>query len=175
MISFKGQQVLQHINVEQCSTCQHHSKEKIFKKASRGIGVIHNYNGILPRETLLTICKSFPRSFLDYGDKICDQSNNKNFCQQIDVKYKAALATTGTITSISRTKFFEDISLESLKFRKWHRKLCSLLKIKAAGLPYYLSKYILKENHQYNTRLQDESITTYQCRSNAFRNHFLFL
>ena len=93
----------------------------------------------------------------------------------MNVKYKATLATTGTITIISRTKLFEEISLESLKFRKWYRKLCSLLKIKATGLPCYLSKYILKENHQYNIRFQDESITTYQCRNNAFRNHFFFL
>ena len=61
---------------------------------------------------------SFVRPYLDYNDLIYDQPNNENFCQQIEsVQYHASLAITGVIKGTSRLKLYNEIELESLKFR----------------------------------------------------------
>ena len=43
------------------------------------------------------------------------------------VQYNAALAITGAIRSSSREKLYQELSLESLKSRRWHRKLWLLV------------------------------------------------
>ena len=49
-------------------------KDKI-SKAYRGIGIIKKLQGNLPRNALLTIFKSF----VDYGDIVCDRPTNDFF------------------------------------------------------------------------------------------------
>ena len=61
----------------------HQVKEKI-AKANKGAGLIHQLAHVLPRQSLLTIYKSFIRTRLDYGDKIYDQPNNESFCNLIE-------------------------------------------------------------------------------------------
>ena len=52
----------------------HHIKKKM-SKAMKGIGVIKR---ILPRHSLLKIYKLFVWPYLDYGDVLYDQPNNKS-------------------------------------------------------------------------------------------------
>ena len=53
-----------------------------------------------------------------------DQPNNKSFSQKIEtVQYNAALAITGAIKGTSQIKVYNELGLESLKFRRWFRKL----------------------------------------------------
>ena len=79
----------------------HHLEEKI-AKANKGIGLIRKLAHILPRQSLLTIYKSFIRPHLGYGDTVYDQPNNENFCNTIEnVQYNAALAITVAIKGIS--------------------------------------------------------------------------
>ena len=112
-----------------------HIKEKI-SKAMKGICIIKKLSNVLPRKSLITIYKSFVRPHLDYSDLIYDQPNNESFCQQIEsVQYNASLAITGAIKGTSRLKLYNEIGLESLKFRRWFRKLCTFYKIKSTGLP----------------------------------------
>ena len=112
-----------------------HIKEKTLK-ANRGIGVIRKLRHILPRHTIITIYKSFARTHLDYGDIIYDQPNNESFCNKIErVQYNAALAITGAIRGTSQTKLYHELGLESLKFRRWMRRLCMFYKIKTLKLP----------------------------------------
>ena len=76
-------------------------------------------NNILSRQALLTTYKSFIRPRLDYGDVIYDQPNNKSFCQTTEsIHYKAALAITGARKGTSQAKFYKELGLETLKFRK---------------------------------------------------------
>ena len=90
-------------------------------------------------KSLITIYKSFVRPHLDYCDLIYDQPNIKSFIQQIEsVQYNAYLAVTGAIKRRSRLKLYNEIVLESLKFRRWFRKLCTFYKAKSTGLPSYL-------------------------------------
>ena len=94
------------------------------KKVSHGIRVIHKYNSILPCQTHYLNTEVTFRSHLDYGDRIYDQPNNKNFSYYIEgVQYKAVL---------------EELGLEFLKFRRWCRKLCLLFKIRIKRLTCYL-------------------------------------
>ena len=58
-------------------------------KAMKGICIIKRLSKMLPRHSLLTICKSIIRPHLDYGDIRYDQPNNKSLCQKIEtVQYK---------------------------------------------------------------------------------------
>ena len=107
-----------------------HIKEKI-SKAMKGICIIKNLSNVLPRKSLITIYKSFVWPHLDYGDLIFDQSNNESFCQQIEsFQYNASLVITGAIKETSRLKLYNEIWLESLKFRLWFRKFVPLTKLK---------------------------------------------
>ena len=84
----------------------HHIKEKI-SKAYRGIGVIKKLQNFLPRQSLLTIYKSFVRPHLDYGDVVYDQPHNETLCSKLEsVQYNAALAITGAIRGTSQTKLY---------------------------------------------------------------------
>ena len=127
-------------------------------KAMQGVGVIRKLSKILPRNSLITIYKSFVRPHLDYGDVLYDQPNNEILCRKIESpQYNAALAITGAIKGISLMKLYNELGLESLKFRCWFRKLCLFLKIIKHGLPEYLFKLIPQSNHQYTGPILDLS------------------
>ena len=149
----------------------HRIKEKI-PKAYRSIGVIKNLQNNLPRQSLLTIYKSFIRPHLDYGDVVYDQPHNETFCSKLEsVQYNAALAITGAIRGTSQTKLYVELGLESLKARRWFRRLCYFYKFKSYGLPPYLFQLIPHESHSYNTH-NSEDISKYHCRTDSFNNSF---
>ena len=148
-----------------------HIKEKILK-AMTGIVNIKKLSNVLPRKSLITIYKSFDRSHLDYSDLNYDQTNNESFCQQIEsVRYTVSLATTGAIKGTSRLKLYKEIGLESLRFRRWFRKLCTFYKIKNTGLPSYLLKLIPKTSDMYNTCSLEDVATLYS-RTDIFKYLF---
>ena len=141
-------------------------------KALKGIGIIEKLSKSLPRHSLVTIYKSFVRPHLDYGDIIYDQPNNESFTQKIErIQYNAALTITGAIKGTSQNKLYSELGFESLKFRRWFRKLCTFFKIKRTGKPEYLFDIIPKTNHLYNTRLS-EDVTTFYSRTDVFKYSF---
>ena len=90
-------------------------------KANKGIGIIERLSHILPRKSLITIYKSFIRPHL-YCDVIYDQSYNESFCSKTEqIQYNAALAIAGAIRGKSQSKLYNELGLESLKFRRWFR------------------------------------------------------
>ena len=79
----------------------HNIKEKI-SKAYRGIGVVKKLQNDFPRQSLLTIYKSFIRPHLDYGDVVYDQPHNETSCSKPEsAQYNAVLAITGAIRGTS--------------------------------------------------------------------------
>ena len=67
-------------------------------KILKGIGALHKLSTLLPRQSLLTIYKSFIRPHLDYGDVIYDQPLNESLSNRIEsIQYKVALAITEAI------------------------------------------------------------------------------
>ena len=148
-----------------------HIKDKI-AKANKGIGIIRKLSYFLPRESLITIYKSFVRPHIDYGDIIYDQANNEQFCNMIErVQYNAALAITGAIKGTSQQKIYNELGFESLRFRRWFRRLCAFYKIKTTQLPSYLYDLIPKSNHDYNTR-NIGHLDPYYCRTDVFKYSF---
>ena len=138
----------------------HHINEKI-AKANKGIGRIRKLAHVLPRQSLITIYKSFIRPRLVYGDIIYDQPNNESFCNLIErVQYNAALAITGAIKGTSQLKIYNELVIESSKFRRWFRRLRVFYKIKSTQIPKYLYELLPTGSHTCNTR-NIENVETY--------------
>ena len=127
--------------------------QNILNKVNKTIGLLRKLQNILPREPLLTIYKSFVRPYLDYGDVIYDQHYNNSFHQKLEsIQYNAALAITGAIRGSSREKLYQELGLESLKQRRWFRKLCYFFKITKNQSPKYLFDKIPTTRTAYRTR-----------------------
>ena len=94
-------------------------------KAYKGIAALRKLQNIIPRNSLLTIYKSFIRPHLDYGDIIYHQPNNGSFCQKIEsFQYQAAaLAIAGAIRGTSQTNLYKELGIDSMKLRHWFRRL----------------------------------------------------
>ena len=93
--------------------------------------MIKKLQPVTPRSALLTIYKSFLRPHLDYGDVIYHRAFNESFQNKLgSIQYNAALAITGAIRGSSREKLYQELGLESLKSRRWYRKLCLFSKLK---------------------------------------------
>ena len=70
------------------------------------------------------------RPLVDYGDIIYDQPQNESFCEKIEsVQYRVALAITGAIQGTSHDKLYHELGLESLKSRRWYKRLRCMFKI----------------------------------------------
>ena len=122
----------------------------------------------------MTIYKSFARSRLYYGDIIYDQTFNESFHQRIEsIQYNVAVAITGAIRGTSSKKLYQELGLESLRSRRWLRKLCLFYKIYKNKSPSYLYNLIPDRVKFYSTRSsQIDNISNIKTRSNFFRNSF---
>ena len=62
---------------------------------------------------------------VDYGGVIHDQPNNNGLSKKIEsIQYNAALPITVAIRGASKKKLYQELGLESLKDRRWLRRLC---------------------------------------------------
>ena len=52
-------------------------------KSLKSVGLLHKLNTLLPRQSLLSIYKSFIRPHLDYGDAIYNQPLNESLSNRI--------------------------------------------------------------------------------------------
>ena len=108
---------------------------------------------------------------IDYGDIIYNQPQSESFCDKIEsVQYKAALAITGAIQGTSRDKLNQELGLESLKSRRWYKRLCCMYKIMTEKAPNYLINLIPKCDPTIRTR--NNSIPTFHCRTDCFKYSF---
>ena len=68
---------------------------------------------------------------MDYADVIYDQAYRSSFHEKLNPFYcNACLTITGAITETSSEKLYQELGLESLKLRRWFRKLrhfCNIL------------------------------------------------
>ena len=108
----------------------------ILIKTLKIIGLMRKLQPIIPRAALLTIYKSVLRLHLDYGDVIYDRAFNGSFQSNLEsVQYNAVLPIIGAIRGSSREKLYQELGLESLKSRRWYRKLCLFLELKKINIP----------------------------------------
>ena len=90
-------------------TFEEHYKT-ILSKTSRTIGLLRKLQSLLPRTALITTCKAFARSQLDYGDVLYDQAFNASFHKKLEsIQYNACLALTGAIRCTSKERTYQKL------------------------------------------------------------------
>ena len=148
---------------------EHHLKF-VFHQIKKAIGLLRKFQQILPRQSLITIYKSFIRPHLDYGDIVYDRAFNESFHKNLEtIQYNAAIAIRGT----SSEKLFQELALESLKSRRWLRKLCLFYKIFHEKSPSHLFQLIPPNNNVYAKRSsQSNKISSFKTRHNFFKHSF---
>ena len=103
---------------------------------------------------------------------ICDQPNLSSLANKIEsVQYNAALAITGAIRGTSKEKLYQELGFESLKDRRWLRRLCYLYKIVNTKQPVYL--YDLIPPFQRSSRNKILFSIKPFCRTVSFKNSLL--
>ena len=101
-----------------------HLKDK-FTIVNKGIGMLNKLSNCLPRHSLVTLHKTFIRTYLDYVDIIYDKPNNMNICSKIEsLQYNAALAITWAIRGSSKEELYQELSF---KFKKRVKETLSIL------------------------------------------------
>ena len=134
--------------------------------------LLRKFQQILPRSSLLTTHKTFIRSRLDYAGIIYAQVYNSAFHDKFEsIQQNACLAITGAIRGISRKKMYQELGLESLKSRRWFKKLCHFYKIFNEKCPQYLFSLIPTFRRVHNTRLS-YNIPPIKVRHDYFKNSF---
>ena len=102
-----------------------HFKEhlsKVESKVDKTIGI--KLWNILPRSALLTLYKSFIRPYLYHGDIMYDKTFNEFFHAKLKSFYSnATLVITGSIHGLYVKKIYEELELQTLKSRRWYRKM----------------------------------------------------
>ena len=75
------------------------------------------------------------------------------FCEKLEsVQYEAALAIIGTVQGTSGNKIYEELGIESLKSRRWYRRLSCMFEIIKEEAQNYLINLIPKCNQTIRTR-----------------------
>ena len=140
-------------------------------QARKLVGSLRKLYHLIPRKSLMTIYKSFIRPHLDFGDFIYDKPNNDSFCNKIEsIQYNAALAITGCIKGTSRDKLYSEVGLESLKDRRWYRRLTTFYKIMKTKFPQYLFSIIPKSIIGIQTR-SHLNVPLFNSRTEQFKNY----
>ena len=145
--------------------------DTVISKVNKEISMIKKLRYTLPLKSLITIYKVFLRTLIDYGDIIYDQPHNESFCEKIEsVQYKAALAITGAIQGTSREKLYQELGFESLRDRRWYKRLSCMYKIMNRQAPNYLINLIPKCQQFFRTR--NSQIPAFHCRTDNFKCSF---
>ena len=127
------------------------------------------------RQRILAIYKSFLRPILDYGDIIYDRPDKGSFIKKTErVQCNACLVITGAFKDTSRERLYQELELESLKYRRWHRELCFFYKIVTGISPKHLASHLqLHNNPIYQTRSTGKNIVKLTAsRTVNFNNSF---
>ena len=75
---------------------------------------------------------------LDYGDVTNDQRNNSSFSDKNEsAQYNAVLAITGAPRGTWKEKLYQELEFESLRNRRWLRRMFYLYKIILTKSPSY--------------------------------------
>ena len=171
----KSSQIHKHLGMilDSNLSYEHHIKS-ILNKVNKTIGLLRKFQLILPRHSLITIYKTFIRPHLDYGDVIYDRAFNESFHQRLEsIQYNAAIVITGTIRGTSSEKLFQELGLETLKSRRWFRKLYLFYKMLHSKSPSYLFNLIPENNNLYASRSAlNNQIPFFNVKTNFFKNFF---
>ena len=147
--------------------------KKVESTVNKTIGIIHKLQNVLPRSALLTIYKSFIRPHLDYEDIIYDKAFNESIHAKLEsLQYNTTLAITGAIKGPSTEKIYEELGLESLKLRRWYRKMSFLYKVLKSESPSYLFNTIPNSNNRQHQTRNSGNVSSFFAKHDYFKNSF---
>ena len=131
-----------------------------------------NVKKAIGRQSLVTAYEAFIRPHLDYEVIIYDQTYNESFPQKMkSMQYKSALAIAGAIRGTSREKFYQELSLESLRKKRWYRKIYYFFKIFQGQFPEYFFRILPSVSKACNIRTNGK-IPLFGGKHNFFINSF---
>ena len=108
----------------------------------------------------------------DDSKKVNDQAFNNSFKEKLEsFQYNACLALTGAIRGMSKEKIYQELGLESLRDRRWCRKLCLFFKILENENPKYLFSLIPTRRSLYSAR-NIHNIPLVNTKHDFFKNPF---
>ena len=117
--------------------------------------------------------RSFVRPHFDYGDVIYDQPKNESFSSKIErVHYNVSLAITGTIRGTSQEKLYQKLSLESLRSKRWLRRMCYFYKLITTQKPLYLFNLIPSN---LSSIRPPNTYSVMRCRNDYFKKKFIHI
>ena len=103
------------------------------------MSLLRRFQQVLPRPCLITIFKTFIKSPLDFEDVVFGQAFNNSLHQRLEsIQQKSALAITGVIGRTSKEKLYQELTFQSLQFRRWFLKLSLCYKIMKNEFEYSL-------------------------------------
>ena len=137
--------------------------QSLFIRVNKTIGLLRKFRSTLPRRSLVTFCKPFTRSYLDYGDESFHQSFES-------LKYSSAIAMTGAIRGTSSDKLFQELGLELIKWRRSLRNLCLLFKLIKKSPA---SLFQLIPDHNTTRRVQKSQFPFSNTKTKLFQKIFL--
>ena len=114
-----------------------HISEKI-KTATKGLGLLKFLSKYASRENLNLMYKIYVRPHLDYGDVVYHNQLSEMMNKLESIQYNAALIVSGCWKGTSMDKLYKELGWESLKDRRYFRRLSIYYKIKNNLTPQYL-------------------------------------
>ena len=140
-----------------------------FKKLTKPC-LLRKLQNWLPKTTLVIIYKAFARPHQNYGDIFYDHVFNSSFHDKVEsVQCNACLAIMGTIRGTSKEKLYQELGLESLRFRCWYRKLCLFYKIfKNQHREYHF--HLIPVRHAPYTTRDMHNLPIFKSKQNFLKN-----
>ena len=140
-------------------------------RALKGLRLLKYLSKYVSRKVLDLCYKLYVRPHLDYGD-IIYHNQREDLMKLIEqVQYKAALIVTGCWQGTSREKLYDELGWESLRDRRWARRLITFYKIKNGLAPSYLLDHI-PENCETNTSFCNRKTKAPFSRTERYDNSF---
>ena len=105
------------------------------------------------------------------GDVTYDQPNNSSLSHKIEsVQYNVVIGITRAVRRTSKKKLYQELGLESLRNRRWLRRMSYLYKIISTKSPPFLYELMpsLQKSHRY-----PGGFKTLRWRTEFFRDSFL--
>ena len=148
---------------------------KVKSKVNKTIGIIRKLQNVLPRLVLLTIFRSFIRPHLDYGDITYDKAYNESFHKKLgSLQCNASLDINGAIKGSSNEKIYVELGLETLKSKRWYKKMSFLYKVLKNESPSYLFQNIPNAQRQSHRQTRNSGkVPSFVVKRDYFKNSFL--
>ena len=107
---------------------------------------------------------------VDYVDVIFDKPSNATVSNRTEsARYNAAL---GAIRGTSKETLYQELGFETMKEKRWFRRLCSFHEMLSNQAPAYPYSLLSPSNRHYNTHYYSK-IRQIFCRTDTFSNSFL--